>query len=345
MKSIPNSTSPRLKGFELFLASFIALYFEMLIIRWLAAEVRLFSYFKNITMMAAFLGLGIGFALASRKKDYWKLFTPFLLVYVGLVLALGNFLGPWVIAPETSEYLWITLDLTLALSTTIFTLIVIFFFIYTMTIFILPGQLIGRLMKGWKPITAYIYNLAGSLVGILVFAWVSYSFFPPAGWFSIGLVGVLWFSRTDGKRFAINGVLSVVIVGMLVLFQRETLWSPYYRVDVYPLDAGFGFNNQDPWEAGFNLEVNQLAHMTAVNLSEDYLDENPEYAKSISFFEAIYNLPYTLTEPGKVLVVGAGTGNDTAAALRAGVEDISGVEIDPLIYQIARDNHPEAPYD
>ena len=43
--------------FNLILASFISLYFEMLVIRWLGSEVRLFSYFKNLIMLAAFLGL------------------------------------------------------------------------------------------------------------------------------------------------------------------------------------------------------------------------------------------------------------------------------------------------
>lgn len=343
MKSNTGSTPPRIKGFELFLASFIGLYFEMLIIRWLAAEVRLFSYFKNITMMAAFLGLGIGFALARSKKDYWKLFTPFLLVFVGIIIAVGKFLGPRVIVPETGEYLWITSDLSLGLSSAIFTSIVILFFLYTMTMFILPGQLIGKLMKGWKPITAYIINLAGSLVGIWAFAYVSYLYLPPAGWFTVGLAGVLWFSRADGKQFVINGVLSVVIVGVLIGFQGETLWSPYYRVDVNPLGAEL--NEEDPWEAGYDLLVNQIGFMTAVNLSEDYLEENPEYGEAISYFDTIYNFPYALVEPEKVLVVGAGTGNDVAAALRAGVQDVSGVEIDPLIYEFAREYHPEAPYD
>jgi hypothetical protein len=65
---------------DLFVASFISLYFEMLLVRWLAAEVRLFSYFKNLTMMAAFMGLAIGFALAKRDKDYLQWFAPLLLL-------------------------------------------------------------------------------------------------------------------------------------------------------------------------------------------------------------------------------------------------------------------------
>jgi len=45
-----------------------------------------------------------------------------------------------------------------------------------------------------------------------------------------------------------------------------------------------------------------------------------------------------------VLVVGAGTGNDVAGALRAGAEHVTAVEIDPEILQLGRELHPEHPY-
>jgi len=40
---------------ELFLVSFLALYLELVAIRWLASEVRVFAYFKNLPLMAAFM--------------------------------------------------------------------------------------------------------------------------------------------------------------------------------------------------------------------------------------------------------------------------------------------------
>ena len=67
-----NPAAKRGRYGEVFVASFLSLYFEMLIVRWLAAEVRLFSYFKNLTMMAAFMGLGIGFAVSKRRGNSWR---------------------------------------------------------------------------------------------------------------------------------------------------------------------------------------------------------------------------------------------------------------------------------
>jgi SAM-dependent methyltransferase len=45
-----------------------------------------------------------------------------------------------------------------------------------------------------------------------------------------------------------------------------------------------------------------------------------------------------------VLIVGAGTGNDVAAALRAGVGEVVAVDIDPAIVRLGETLHPEQPY-
>lgn len=54
--------------FELFLISFLALYAELVVIRWLASEVRVFAYFKNLPLMASFLGLGLGCARCGSRS-------------------------------------------------------------------------------------------------------------------------------------------------------------------------------------------------------------------------------------------------------------------------------------
>jgi hypothetical protein len=46
-----------------------------------------------------------------------------------------------------------------------------------------------------------------------------------------------------------------------------------------------------------------------------------------------------------VLIIGAGSGTDTALALRRGAQHIDAVEIDPVIAHIGRDDHPDRPYD
>jgi len=51
---------------DLLLISGLALYAESVLIRWMGAEIRMFAYLKNFTLLAAFLGLGLGML---RRRD------------------------------------------------------------------------------------------------------------------------------------------------------------------------------------------------------------------------------------------------------------------------------------
>jgi hypothetical protein len=51
---------------RLFLISAVALYTEVVLIRWMSAEIRMFAYLKNFTLFACFLGLGLGRRLSRR---------------------------------------------------------------------------------------------------------------------------------------------------------------------------------------------------------------------------------------------------------------------------------------
>jgi spermidine synthase len=48
---------------------------------------------------------------------------------------------------------------------------------------------------------------------------------------------------------------------------------------------------------------------------------------------------------GRVMIVGAGSGNDVAAALQNGAKQIDAVEIEPVLNEIGRSDHPQKPYD
>jgi SAM-dependent methyltransferase len=64
-----------------------------------------------------------------------------------------------------------------------------------------------------------------------------------------------------------------------------------------------------------------------------------------------YALPHALNRDagGKpfedVLIIGAGSGNDVSRALQWGARHVDAVEIDPVIYRLGRDEHPDRPYD
>ena len=45
---------------DLLLVSFLMLFLEMAMIRWLSTEVRVFAYVNNLMLLTCFLGIGIG---------------------------------------------------------------------------------------------------------------------------------------------------------------------------------------------------------------------------------------------------------------------------------------------
>jgi len=49
----------------MFLASTITLYFELLVIRYLPSEVRIFTNLKNLPLVASFFGMGLGMILSN----------------------------------------------------------------------------------------------------------------------------------------------------------------------------------------------------------------------------------------------------------------------------------------
>src|SRR3982750_3327180 len=68
----------------LFVSSFLVLFLETALIRWMPAYVRLLAYFSNFILLASFLGIGIGCLLASRRRN---LFPWFPAVQLALLLA------------------------------------------------------------------------------------------------------------------------------------------------------------------------------------------------------------------------------------------------------------------
>src|SRR5438105_9637441 len=63
---------------QLLLASFLTLFAELAFIRWIAVEVRVFAYFKNLALLLCFVGFGLGCALASKKVRWLAAITAFM---------------------------------------------------------------------------------------------------------------------------------------------------------------------------------------------------------------------------------------------------------------------------
>ena len=323
----------------LFLASFLALFFEILVIRYLSTEIRAFAYLKNLPLIASFLGLGLGMILGRVPKGLKRAFPIFaaeLFVLIAYAEQLGLTHMPF---PNVDYYAWgryanfgppvWQLARFLCAAFAVLALVVIFF--------VVVGGLVGEQLALQPPLRGYGINLAGSLTGIAAFTLLSSLSLPPLAWILAGLLAMIPFFIRD--RLALGVFAGIVCVSALP--HPDTHWSPYYRIDLAEAPRPSDWSHP----AGYFLSVNHDYHQKPVDLSPAFVARYPLFEPNHSAF-AQYELPYLLVRnPGVVLIVGAGTGNDVASALRHGATHVDAVEIDPMIIRLGRQYHPERPYD
>jgi spermidine synthase len=326
----------------LFLVSAASLLLELAVIRWLSAEVRLFSYFKNLPLLAAFLGLGIGFGVVGRGRDYRPAFAPLLAVFTILVLVVGGTDPVFLAYPGTGdEFMHYMISPQYWLAVGRFLGAVLLFFVLTMLLFIPLGQATGEEMARHAPLPAYIVNIVASVAGVWAFALLSFLETPPVMWFGTGLlaVGIYLAARQALSRVAVAIALAVLVA--LTLTGRAVIWSPYQRLEVREINTPT--KTGGTIKIGYELDVQRTFFQHASDFSPAVVSQLQ--SAILVDWAAMYELPYRLRPPGsRVLIVGAGMGNDTAAALRNGVAHVMAVEIDPAIIETGRRLHPERPY-
>ena len=77
-----DSNVRRRRGLELFCLSFLALFVELMMIRWAPAVVRLIAYYANLILISSFLGLGVGAILGKQRKSLFGWLPTLLLINV-----------------------------------------------------------------------------------------------------------------------------------------------------------------------------------------------------------------------------------------------------------------------
>src|SRR5262245_4444137 len=81
----PAAAQPAAPTLALFLISAAGLFLELLLIRWVSTEIRIFAYLQNCVLVVCFLGLGMG-CWNSRKPFALR---ELLLPLAGLVVLLS----------------------------------------------------------------------------------------------------------------------------------------------------------------------------------------------------------------------------------------------------------------
>ena len=322
---------------ELFLVSFLILFFELAAIRWFGATVLFLTFFTNIVLLACFLGMSVGLLAARRPADLIRITLP--AAMLALLAAIATHMLYWAWADSVTislgsqqasprviyfgtEYRpadpsrWVVPMWAIAGA----------FFALIAAAFVGLGQVMGRAFDAIpNRVAAYSVDVAGSLTGIAAFAAASYFEVPASVWFVPIVLLALYFA---GWRRPVQGVTALATLALAAIaahglpsFAAEIRWSPYYKVTY--------------WRETGTIHANNLNHQSMI---------------PIGALGPIYLLPHLLNRDAggtpfdDVLIIGAGSGNDVAAALRAGAKRVDAVEIDPVIQSIGQRAHPDHPY-
>jgi len=324
---------------EILAISFIVLFQELALIRWLPGQVRVLAYFPNLILISAFLGLGVGCLTADRKRILW-LWPVSLLAVATAAIAMSQIAFT---QESITEHLWLLYhdlpDGAPVIQAVQPPIIVIF--ILSAISFVPLGQLLAQRLDIFRArsssLWGYCWDLMGSLFGVIGFAAVGVIGLFPWMWFSVFLTIGLVFIVPKTRTWPLYAATALAIVFAVTIAERAQWYSPYYAISVVPEED----------KRGFSVLTNGSLHQVAYPLeASDEYSASEEHSASWGLrLREGYHHPYRQLKrpPGRVLVLGAGTGNDVAVLLDSGAERIDAVEIDPVILDLGA-NHPNNPY-
>jgi spermidine synthase len=348
---LSSSTGSDRSGLDLFLISILALFMELLLIRWISTEINIFAYLQNTLLVVCFMGLGMG-CLSSRQPIIIRNTLIPLLVLVALMTVpmtrqslqkLSVFLattGDLLVWQMPAEYnrlesvFFVTVGLACVFG--------LMFLIWQA--FVPLGRILGKLMADHpKPIKAYSINIAGSLVGILLFTLLSGFYQPPLVWFLFLVLFLFYFGFRDHVH-RVNFILLLAIVALMFFYDRgsnalKILWSPYQKLVL----SEARLSDYPTWK--YLVSVNNTWFQALIDLKRDNIKSSRKQVRQDLQEFNQYDVPFILyPEAQKMLVVGSGTGNDVAAAVQHSIRKIVAVEIDPGVIDLGRSYHPQQPY-
>jgi hypothetical protein len=216
---------------QLFLASFFTLYFEVLVIRYLTSEVRVFANLKNFLLIASFFGIGLGIMRGASTKSLRRA-LPLIVTLLFLPIRFASQLHlPSVdiswnygLSVGSVNLFWRALYASRLLA-------VVYFLRLIVALFVVLGGFVGENLKHVSPLKGYGINLARSLLGMALFATLSFLDSGPAIWLLVGFIFLLPFF----VRQYVTLALLVVAIAAVAIPKSGTLWSPYYRIDFTPI--------------------------------------------------------------------------------------------------------------
>jgi SAM-dependent methyltransferase len=319
-----STTKTRIRS--IVLVTMLSLLLELVLIRWLASVFPVFSFYKNFTMLACFLGLGAGYAVAERKPCAPALVLPMLALYLGVVTLLRYDTGIGYLVFSVGWLSAFDLPVYFLLGTS---------FILCACICYPVGQLCGKLLHSSNSQNAYGLNLIGSILGVVVLFVMSLYWLPPVIWFAAigGVILLVVLSRDDFLSLGIASFcVLLAILAWPVQPETQRIYSPYQLLERTAKLDGL-----------MQILSGGSYYQKVYNFADG---KRGQESGADRYVRAYYEFPYNFNKtPERVAIVGSGSGNDVATALRMGAAHVDAIEIDPAIAFLGSKYHPERPYD
>lgn len=342
-----------MNNYKIISLSTLILFSELMLIRWIGTEVSVFAYLQNVILICSFIGISCG--MIARKQHLFHslialtiiaifLSLPFLKPGLDQISTTLSVFGQSFIAwnpwdDHSISYIqWFNIYLGLIVCLTFMILVGLFF--------VPLGYLLGEYFRNENShINTYLLNLIGSLVGILLFVGLSYFQQPPFIWIIttllliIPLITSCCFSELT-KIFILSIILIIASAHSSTTSGFfETRWSPYQKLSITEVTSPPN-DMTGKW-----ITVNGNGYQIILDLSTKAQEERPDlYDKNLIGYSH-YDIPFRFhTSSKSALLIGAGSGNDVAGALRTDIKSATAVEIDPAILEFGRKYHPEKPY-
>jgi len=313
-------------------ASFLLLFAEILAIRWLGIELPIVRTFPNLILMVALIGASSGMADPARSEK-WRSCLPLACTALLGIVVLGSRLGLFALTLRADSggfccSLVLLIVIVLAL----------------LVVFANLGIVLGRQFAILPPLTAYSWNLFGSIAGVVVFALISWFGCPPPVWILAAAVPLLILGRRP-----VVWVLTGLLVVLSAFASAGSFWSPYSKLDLVPIA---GTPGSFPGTGNFMVNSNNQPFHSALRMPDaDHVDQllpladQPGQIGACAHYYRFLRLPFRFAPAHQnVLVLGGGSGNDASFALRQGVQHVDIVEIDPVIVSFGKTVHPDKPY-
>jgi hypothetical protein len=324
---------------RLFALSFLALFLELIVIRWVPGTVRLVAYYANLMLISSFLGIGLGAMLSDRRANLIRWLPSLLAAYVLFLVVSGN-----VLLPGSSIELRFQAQAVGLVSY----LVLVGIFLLNAAVFIPLGEQIGLQFRELANLRAYAWDLAGSLSGTLLFGFFAVTYFSPQIGLAIAMALFALLFPAETRNWRTIALFALVLLVSLASSERRATWSAYSYLSIYaeseeawrpyspaPEPPADLMTMRDP--PSYILSVNQNFYQYhRTNDLRRFTPGTPAYAYADSF-SVPYNIPYEFQpSPKRVAVLGSGGGLDVEAALLHGAQHVDAVEIDPAIVRLAQ---------